>query len=341
MAAHHGEWVEPVNTTYRGDVRVFELPPNPQGIAALQMLNILENFNLAEKGFNSADYLHLQIEAKKLAFADRAKFYADPDFNPSHEETVAWLISKEYAAERAKLIDMSKAAETVEPGTPPSARALAAGWPSTAAAQSLDEKAGDTMFLTVADDEGTMISLIQSNYEGFGSGLVIPGLGFGLQDRGSLFNMKAGTANQYEPDKRPFHTIIPGFATKKDADGVEQPWMSFGVMGGNIQPQGHTQIMCNIIDFGMNPQEAGDAARYTHSGSSQPTGQIMTHGGNTQLEGGVCASVAANLTGRGHSLSRGANGGGYQSITRQNVEGSGWSYVGATEMRKDGIAAGY
>eukprot|EP00940_MAST-03C_sp_MAST-3C-sp2_P003537 g3537.t1 len=338
FAAHHGDWVTPVSTTYRKKYRIYELPPNPQGIAALQMMNLLELHNVTELGFNSADYLHLQIEGKKLAFADRAKFYADPDFEDAPEELVQWLISKEYAKERAKLIDMKKAAEKVEPGVPPSESAKRLGFPSTAAKQSLDHTSADTMYLTVADSEGTMVSLIQSNYQGFGSGLVIPGLGFGLQDRGSLFSMEAGAANQYEPNKRPFHTIIPGFATQLDAAGVEQPWMSFGVMGGAIQPQGHAQILCNIIDFGMNPQEAGDAARFTHSGSSQPTGQIMSDGGSVQLEAGVCPAVREELARRGHHLTRGPNGGGYQSITYDAEQNS---YIGATEMRKDGIAAGY
>ena len=183
-----------------------------------------------------------------------------------------------------------------------------------------------------------MVSLIQSNYEGFGSGLVIPSLGFGLQDRGSLFNMKKGAANQYQPGKRPFHTIIPGFASVRDANGTEQPWLSFGVMGGNIQPQGHAQIVCNLVDFGMNVQEAGDAARYTHSGSSQPTGQVMHDGGSVQLEGGVCPDVSAELERRGHHVVRGPNGGGYQAIMYDHEQRS---YIGATEMRKDGIAAGY
>lgn len=263
---------------------------------------------------------------------------SDPDFEPHSPELVDWLISKDYARARNALINMSAAAQSVDPGTPPSEAARRFGFPTTAAGQALDHTSADTMYLTVADSEGTMVSLIQSNYEGFGSGLVVPSLGFGLQDRGSLFNMEAGAANQYEPGKRPFHTIIPGFATKKDAAGVEQPWMSFGVMGGNIQPQGHAQIMCNIIDFGMNPQEAGDAARYTHSGSSQPTGQVMSHGGVVQLEAGVSAAARADLEGRGHVLERGANGGGYQSITYDAEQNS---YIGATEMRKDGMAAGY
>ena len=335
LRMHHGEWVEPVSTTYRGKHKLYELPPNPQGIAALQMLNLLELHDLKSMGFNSADYLHVHVEAKKLAFADRAKFYADPEFGGPSPKLVQGLISKKYAAERNKLINMSHAAKTVPPGTPPSEAAVRLGFPTSARGQSLDETSAD-MYLTVADDEGTMVSLIQSNYE-LGSGLVIPELGFGLQDRGSLFNMAKGSANQYMPGKRPFHTIIPGFATVlDDQTGAEQPWMSFGVMGGNIQPQGHAQIMCNIIDFGMNVQEAGDAARYTHSGSSQPTGQVMDDGGVVQLEGGICAGVRAELKARGHRLTAGANGGGYQSITLEHGV-----YVGASEMRKDGMAAGY
>jgi len=328
LRAHHGEWVTPVSTTYRGKHRIFELPPNPQGIAALQQLNILEHFDLPAMGFNSADYLHAHVEAKKLAFADRAKFYADPEFGGPSPELVASLISKEYAAQRVQLINMSRAARVVAPGTPPSKAAVHLGFPSTAAGQSLDHTSADTMYLTVADENGTMVSLIQSNYEGFGSGLVIPSLGFGLQDRGSLFNMKEGSANQYEPGKRPFHTIIPGFATVLDDDGqTEHPWLSFGVMGGNIQPQGHAQILCNLIDFGMNVQEAGDAARYTHSGSSQPTGQVMDDGGSVQIEGGVCAGVADELSRRGHHVHRGPNGGGYQAIMYDHVHNS---YIGAT-----------
>ena len=338
LRRHRGAWVTPVSTSYREQHRIYELPPNPQGIAALQMLNLLERFDLRAMGFNSADYLHVHVEAKKLAFADRAKFYADPDFGGPTEALVEGLISKRYAAERAPLINMSHAAKVVPPGTPPSEAARRFGFPETAAAQSLDHTSADTMYLTVADSEGTMVSLIQSNYMGFGSGLVIPELGFGLQDRGSLFNMAEGSANQYMPGKRPFHTIIPGFATRIDEDGTETPWLSFGVMGGNIQPQGHAQILCNLVDFGMNVQEAGDAARYTHSGSSQPTGQVMDDGGVVQIEGGVCPDVASELGRRGHRVYRGPNGGGYQAIMRDPATGS---YIGATEMRKDGIAAGY
>ena len=337
---HHGEWVEPVGVSYRDKYTVYELPPNPQGIAALQMLNLLELYDLRAMGFNSADYLHLHVEAKKLAFADRAKFYADPEFGGPSPELLAALVSKAYAAERAALINMTRAADEVPPGKPASAeaeRTYPGGFPRTAAEQSLDSTSADTMYLTVADAEGTMVSLIQSNYEGFGSGLVAGG--FGLQDRGSLFNMAPGSANQYEPGKRPFHTIIPGFATvRDDATGAQVPWLSFGVMGGNIQPQGHAQILCNLIDHRMNVQEAGDAARYTHSGSSQPTGEVMHSGGVVQLEGGVCAGVEAELRHRGHHTYRGPNGGGYQAIMWDHARRT---YVGATEMRKDGIAAGF
>ena len=204
LRLHHGEWVTPVSTTYRNKHKIYELPPNPQGIAALQQLNLLEHYDLQKMGFNSADYLHVHVEAKKLAFADRAKFYADPEFGGPSDKLIASLISKEYAAERVKLINMSHAAKVVPPGTPPSEAAVKHGFPTTAAAQSLDHTSADTMYLTVADSEGTMVSLIQSNYEGFGSGLVIPTLGFGLQDRGSLFNMAEGSANQYMPESGPF-----------------------------------------------------------------------------------------------------------------------------------------
>ena len=342
FAEHHGEWVEPVSATYRGEHKIFELPPNPQGIAAIQMLNILENFNLSALGHNTADYLHLHIEAKKLAFADRASFYGDPDFGEPTPEMIEWLISKPYAKERAKMINMNKAMDYVPPGKYPNDPVARERFPRTANDQAAPHT-GDTIYLTVADGDGMMVSLIQSNYEGFGSGLVIPELGFGLQDRGSLFNMPTltgvHTASDYAPKKRPFHTIIPGFAMKKsEKTGEFEPWMSFGVMGGNIQPQGHAQIMCNIIDYGMNPQEAGDAARYTHSGSSQPTGQIMRDGGSTQLEAGVCPGVVTELEKRGHHLFRGPNGGGYQAIMYDSDANS---YIGASEMRKDGMAAGW
>eukprot|EP00038_Savillea_parva_P018238 m.22751 g.22751 ORF g.22751 m.22751 type:complete len:682 (+) comp4022_c0_seq1:119-2164(+) len=320
LANHHGVFVDPVNTTYRDRYRLFELPPNPQGIAAIQQLNILEGFNLTNMGHNTADYLHVHIEAKKLAFADRARYYADPDFV---HVPVQGLISKEYAAARRTLINMSQAAQVVDAGTP---------------AEQDKPYTGDTIYVTTADGEGNMVSLIQSNYMGFGSGLVVPGLGFALQNRGNLFNiLNDSAADVYAPGKRPFHTIIPGFVTKD-----EKPWLSFGVMGGNMQPQGHAQILSNIIDFGMNVQEAGDAARYYHTGSSQPTGEVMTDGGVVILEAGVCPAARAELTRRGHVLKKGPNGGGYQAIMRDPTFTDGTIvYHGASEMRKDGQAAGY
>ncbi len=311
LAAHQGNWVEPVSTTYRG-YTVWELPPNGQGIAALQMLNIMEGFDIASMGFGSPEYLHLLIEAKKLAYEDRAKFYADPTFN---DIPVDWLISKEYGAQRRELIDLNRAATSYVAGDP-----------------ILEE--GDTIYMTVADGDGNMVSLIQSNYSGLGSGMTPWGLGFQLQNRGALFNLEEGHFNTYEPGKRPFHTIIPAMVTK---DG--EPFFSFGVMGGSMQPQGHVQILVNLIDFGMNVQEVGDAPRLRHSGSSQPTGQMMTDGGSVTLEFGYSAATIARLEAMGHALSVGAGGyGGYQGIRYNPVTGV---FYGATESRKDGIAAGY
>lgn len=310
---HKSEWVEPQSVNYRG-YDVYELPPNGQGIAALQMLNILEGYDLAEMGFNSADYLHVHTEAKKLAFADRARFYADPDF---YDVPLEELLSKDYAARRRELINMDRAMQQVDPGDP-----------------RLIE--GDTIYLTVADKDGMMVSLIQSNYRGMGSGLVPDGLGFMLQDRGALFSLDADHANSYEPGKRPFHTIIPAFVAK---DG--QPYMSFGLMGGSMQPQGHAQMITNIIDFGMNVQEAGDAARYNHAGSTQPfvVGEGMVDGGVLQVESGVSPSVIEQLQARGHQVvvTKGPFGG-YQAILRDPETGVYW---GASEMRKDGMAIGY
>ena len=311
LAAHHSEWVRPVSTSYRG-YEVWELPPNGQGIAALQMLNVLEGYDLASMGFGSADYLHLLIEAKKLAFEDRARFYADPAFN---EIPVERLISKEYAAERRALIDLRRAA---------------AHYPAGNAAL----EHGDTIYLSTADGEGNMVSLIQSNYRGMGSGMAPGELGFILQDRGELFDLTEGRFNTYAPRKRPFHTIIPAFVTK---DG--EPWMSFGVMGGAFQPQGHVQILVNLIDFGMNLQEAGDAARIAHSGSSQPTGERMTDGGTISLESGISEATRAALVERGHVIEpRPGIYGGYQAIRRDPETGV---LTGASESRKDGQAAGY
>jgi gamma-glutamyltranspeptidase/glutathione hydrolase len=311
LVEHTSEWVEPVSTNYRG-YDVWELPPNGQGIAALQILNILEDYDLEAMGFGSADYVHLFVEAKKLVFEDRARWYADPDFN---DIPVAQLISKEYAAERRQLIDQERAADSFEAGNP-----------------ALEE--GDTIYLTVADAERNMVSLIQSNYRGMGTGLSPDGLGFIFQDRGELFTLEEGQFNTYEPHKRPFHTIIPAFVTKNG-----EPYMSFGVMGGATQPQAHAQIVINMVDFGMNLQEAGDAPRILHQGSSQPTGETMTDGGTVVLESGFPYETIRDLVGRGHAVGWDVGPyGGYQAIlfdSEQEV------YYGASESRKDGQAAGY
>lgn len=313
LAAHRGEWVTPVSTNYRG-YDVWELPPNGQGIAALQILNLLEPYDLKSYGFGSPEHVHLFAEAKKLAFADRAASYADPEF---YRTPVERLISKDYARERGKLISMDKAMKAAEPGIIPE----------------LNE--GDTIYLTVADKDGMMVSLIQSNYRGMGSGMAAPGLGFIFQDRGEQFVLKKGHPNSFAPGKRPFHTIIPAFVTK---DG--KPWLSFGVMGGAMQPQGHAQIVINLIDFGMNLQEAGDAPRIQHDGSTEPAGQsaAMSDGGELDLETGFPYATVRALMRKGHSV-RFADGpyGGYQAIMVNPAGG----YIGASESRKDGQAAGY
>ena len=314
LAAHEGNWVDPVSTSYRG-FDVWELPPSGQGIAALQILNLLEPHDLASYGFGSPEHVHLFVEAKKLAFADRARWYADPAFHPAPVER---LISKEYAAGRAPLMSMDRAARQVQPGTP----------------AQLDE--GDTIYLTTADADGMMVSLIQSNYRGMGSGMAPPGLGFILQNRGEQFVLADPEhPNAYAPGKRPFHTIIPAFVTK---DGA--PWLSYGVMGGAMQPQGHVQILVNMIDFGMNLQEAGDAPRIHHDGSAEPAGQNapMADGGRIELESGFSHETVRALMRKGHRVQF-ADGpyGGYQAI-QVNPHG-GW--IGASESRKDGQAAGY
>lgn len=311
---HSSTWVDPVSVNYRG-YDVFELPPNGQGIAALQMLNMLESFDLRAMGFNSAPALHAMVEAKKIAWADRAKFYADPAFS---KIPLAGLLSKPYAAERRKLIDPERAARKVAPGNP----AL---------------KDGDTIYMCAADDEGNMVSLIQSNYRGMGSGIVVPGLGFMFQDRGELFSMEAGHANVYTPGKRPFHTIIPGFVMKD-----QKPWLAFGVMGGGMQPQGHVQVLTNLIDFGMGVQEAGDASRWQHEGDSEPTGEKLTEtGGYVNLESGVPYETVRELKRKGHDVRFDVGGyGGYQAIKVEMHDGQ-RVYVGASESRKDGQAAGY
>ena len=316
---HEANWVDPVSVDYRG-VEVFELPPNGQGIAALQMLQILEGFDLESMGHNSTDYLHVQTEAKKLVFEDRARFYADLAFA---DVPVEELASDAYAAERRAMIEMDEVLSEPSHGDP---RTI------TSATEKLEE--GDTIYLTVADSTGMMVSLIQSNYAGMGSGLVPDGLGFMLQDRGALFTMEKDHPNVYEPGKRPFHTIIPAFAKK---DG--QPWLSFGVMGGAMQPQGHVQVLCNMVDFGMNVQAAGDAARYRHYGSTSPTGEAMQERGTLRLETGVTQKVVNALRGRGHDVRVGGGSyGGYQAILFDADEGV---YHGGTEMRKDGYVVGY
>ncbi|MDH5618705.1 MAG: gamma-glutamyltransferase [Gammaproteobacteria bacterium] len=311
LASHTSEWVTPVSTNYRG-WDVFELPPNGQGIAALQILNILEGYDIAGMGFGSAEYLHTLIEAKKLAFEDRAKYYVDMDFA---DVPVDWLISKDYADERRKLLSPERASLSLPAGD-----------------RKLEE--GDTVYLTVADADGNMVSLIQSNYRGMGSGMTPGDLGFVLQDRAELFSLDPNHANVVAGGKRPFHTIIPAFVMK---DG--EPLISFGLMGGAMQPQGHAQVIVNMVDFGMNLQEAGDAARINHIGSSEPTGTRMTDGGVVHLESGFSEATRQALEKMGHTLGD-SNGsfGGYQAIMFDKEQGV---YYGASEVRKDGQAAGY
>jgi gamma-glutamyltranspeptidase / glutathione hydrolase len=330
---HTSTWIEPVATNYRG-YDVFELPPNGQGIATLQILNILEGFDLRAMGRNSPDTLHTMIEAKKIAWADRAKFYADPDFA---KIPLAGLLSKTYAAERRELIDPNRAAKTVAAGSPidvAQASSLSSKNHRQDAGATLDH--GDTIYLCTADNEGNMVSLIQSNYRGMGSGIVVPGLGFMFQDRGELFSMQPGHANVYAPGKRPFHTIIPGFVMK---DG--KPWEAFGVMGGGMQPQGHVQVLTNQIDFTLGVQEAGDASRWQHEGDNEPTDEKMTNGGYVEVESGIPYETVRELKKRGHDVRFDVGGyGGYQAIKVEMHDGQ-RVYVGASESRKDGQAAGY
>lgn len=313
FATHRSEWVDPVSVSYRG-YDVWELPPPGQGIAALQLLNLMETFDVKAMGRNSADFWHVFTEAKKIVFADRARYYADPEFA---KVPVKELLSKAYARERAKLIDPKVAATKDVPGDP--------------AALNRPE----TTYLCAADGDGMMVSLIQSNYTGFGSGYTIPSLGFCLQDRGNLFDLRPGKPNSLEPGKRPFHTIIPAFLSK---DG--QPLMAFGLMGGDMQPQGHAQVIVNLVDFGMNLQEAGDAIRFHHTGSSEPTGTVMLDGGVLHIEDGLPEGVLAELRRRGHKMEPEPVGayGGYQAIWRDPATGV---LSGATEKRKDGCAAGF
>ena len=307
LKSYEPEWINPVSSNYRG-FDVWELPPNGQGIAALQILNILEQYDIANMGHNSAEYIHLFTEAKKLAYEDRAKYYADMSFA---DVPVKQLISKEYALKRNKLINLKKAASAYDSGI---------------------FEDGDTIYMTVADKDGNMVSLIQSNYRGMGSGMVPPNLGFMLQDRGEMFSLDPDHRNSLEGGKRPFHTIIPAFITKDD-----KPFISFGLMGGGMQPQGHAQIVVNIVDFQMNLQEAGDAPRIRHFGSSEPTGETMLNGGFLSLESGVNEEIRNELLKLGHNLKDEKGGyGGYQAIMKVNEV-----YYGASESRKDGHASGY
>jgi gamma-glutamyltranspeptidase/glutathione hydrolase len=318
FADHTSTWEDPVGVNYRG-FEVWQLPPNTQGIAVLQMLNLLEPYALASMGPDSADYLHLAIEAKKLVFEDRARFYADPGFA---RVPTGSLISKSYAEQRRTLLNPQSAS-----------RGLTAGNPTLSTS--------DTIYLTVADRDRNMVSLIQSNFRGFGSGLTPDGLGFVLQDRGELFSLDDGHPNVYAPHKRPFHTIIPGFVTR---DG--KPWLSFGVMGGDMQPQGQVQVLCNMIDFGMNVQEAGDAARFQHHGSTAPTDRlrsgtdVSTGGpGWVTLESGYSAGVRRELSRKGHDVRYESDGfGGYQGI---QYDADRDLYRAGSDFRKDGCAAGY
>ena len=318
FAEHRGEWVEPASATYRGKT-VYELPPNGQGIAALQMLNLLEPHDLQSMG-RGAGWWHLFAEAKKLAFADRARFYADPAMA---DVPVAGLVSKDYAAARQDLIDPRAAATDVPHGDPKLGKA-------------------DTIYLTVVDQNRNCCSLIQSNYYGFGSKVVPGNVGFAVQNRGNLFSLDPDHPNSLEPGKRPFHTIIPAFVSEPDGEGGERPWLSFGVMGGDMQPQGHVQILVNLLDFGLNLQAAGDAARIEHKGSQTPTGEPMDPpGGYLVAEPTVPAEVVRDLRSRGHRVVRGRNGGGYQAILIDWARGDNGVLHGATEPRKDGVALGF
>ena len=311
FAKHHGEWVEPLSVNYRG-YDVYELPPNGQGAAVLQMLQILKGFDLKKMGAGSADAITAMLEAKRLTYEDLAKWYADPAF---YNVPIKGLLSEAYAEKRRKLIDLSHANPNVGPGDPRLGQ-------------------GDTTYFCTADKDGMMVSIIQSNYRGMGSGLVADHLGFMFQDRGELFSLDPKAANVYAPGKRPFQTIIPGFVMK---DGA--PFMAFGLMGGDMQPQGHVQVLTDIIDFGMNVQEADDAARWYHTGGSEVTGEAGKGIGNVEMESGFDPAVKDELARRGYTVKPGTGGfGGYQAIL---WDAKNKVYWGASEMRKDGMAIGY
>lgn len=308
LAAHHSEWVKPETINYRG-VDVWGLPPNSQGVVTLQLLNIMEQFDIARLGFQTAATIHTEVEAKRLAFEDRARYYADPAF---YRQPTEWLLSKDYARERARLIRPDRILSTVYPGQAPAH--------------------GDTTYFCTADADGMMVSIIQSNYRGMGSGLAPDGLGFMFQDRGELFALTDGHPNVYAPGKRPFQTIIPGFATRGG-----EPWLAFGVMGGDMQPQGQAQVISNLVDHGLAVQEAGDAPRWHHDGGHEPTGEDLGPIGRLNLETGVPKATQEALAAMGWPLAPSpGNYGGYECIQR-------WPgrYAAATEMRKDGVALAY
>lgn len=315
LREQHAEWLEPLITSYRG-VDVYGMAANTQGLATLQMLNIIENFDLREMGFQSPESLQIQIEAKRLAYEDRARYYADPHFS---KIPIEWLKSKEYAAERAKLIRPDKILTPVYPGQAPSH--------------------GDTTYFTVADADGMMVSQIQSNFRGMGSGLVADGLGFMFQDRGQLFSLQDGHPNIYAPGKRPFQTIIPGFAVRKG-----EPWMSFGVMGGDMQPQGQSQIIINRVDYGLDVQAAGDSPRWHHEGSSQSMGEDrpgLGPLGILRLEAGVPEATRKALVALGWPMGQSDGGYGRYHSIEHRMSGSDRVYSVASEMRADGIGLAY
>jgi gamma-glutamyltranspeptidase/glutathione hydrolase len=315
LREQHAEWLDPLVTQYRG-VDVYAMDANTQGLATLQMLNILENFDLRSMGFQSAASLHHQAEAKRLAYEDRARYYADPHFS---KIPIEWLKSKEYAAQRARLIKPDSILSPVYPGQAPSH--------------------GDTTYFTTADASGMMVSIIQSNFRGMGSGLVADGLGFMFQDRGQLFSLKDGHPNVYQPGKRPFQTIIPGFASRGGT-----PWMSFGVMGGDMQPQGQSQIIINRVDYGLDIQAAGDSPRYHHEGSSQSMGEDAPGFGPKgvlRLEAGIPVETRRKLISLGWPMGESDGGFGRYECIEHRMDGSTRVYGAASEMRADGCALAY
>ena len=315
FADHTSDWVEPISTRYRG-YDVYEMPPNSQGFLVLEMLNILEGFDIKSLGHNSAEYLHLLVEAKRIAFADRAAYLADPASVP--QAVLETLISKDYAAARRKEINLDRMTATYKPGT------IGATTPPSRDddVELTGRDLGDTIYMTVADEQGNVVSLIQSLFSDFGSGIVAGDTGIVLHNRGSLFNLTAGHPNQIAPHKRPLHTLVPAFVMK---DG--KPWLSFGVMGGDHQAQGHVQVLANLIDFGMNVQEAGEAARVHHGMNG------------IQVESAVSHAARTGLTGRGHQVTESIGVyGGFQGILIDPKTGV---LMGGSDPRKDGLAIGY